>query len=99
MFGMIHQRERLSLGLETGDHLPRIHAELDDLERDPPAHRLLLLGHEHDAAAAFAQSLQQLVAADSRPRGILARNTSRPASRIPGRAGEGRFSSCAPAPS
>ena len=42
----------------------RVHAELDDLERHAAAHRLLLLGHVNHAAAAFADLLQQLVAAD-----------------------------------
>ena len=30
---MIHQRQRLSLGLEPRHHLVRVHAGLDDLER------------------------------------------------------------------
>jgi phage tail sheath gpL-like len=38
--------------------------ELDDLEGDAAADRLLLLGHVDDAAAALADLLQQLVAAD-----------------------------------
>ena len=63
---MVHQRQRLPLGLEAGDHLPRVHARLDDLERDRPLDRLGLLGHEHDAHAPFADLLQQLVRADDR---------------------------------
>ena len=63
---MVHQRQRLPLGLEAGDHLPRVHARLDDLERDRPLDRLGLLGHEDDAHAAFADLLQQLVRADDR---------------------------------
>ena len=43
----------------------RVHAELDDLERHAAAHRLLLLRHVNDAAAAFADLLEQLVAADA----------------------------------
>ena len=66
---MIHQRQRLALGLEAGDDLLGVHAQLDDLERDPAAHRFLLLGHVDDAAAAFADLLQQLVAADHHPQG------------------------------
>ena len=69
---MVHQRQRLPLGLEPGDDLLGVHAQLDDLERDPAAHRLLLLGHVDHAAAAFADLLQQLVAAQSAcPRAIL----------------------------
>ena len=63
---MVHQRQRLPLGFEAGDHLPRVHAGLDDLERHLPLDRLGLLGHEDDAHAAFADLLQQLVRADDR---------------------------------
>ena len=41
-----------------------IHARLDDLERDPPSNRLVLLGHVHGAHASFADLLEQLVRAD-----------------------------------
>ena len=34
---VVHQRQRLPLGLEAGDDLPRVHAQLDDLERDAGA--------------------------------------------------------------
>ena len=61
---MVHQRQRLPLGLEPGDDLLGVHAQLDDLERHPAAHRLLLLGHVDHAAAALADLLQQLVAAN-----------------------------------
>ena len=61
---MVHHRQRLPLGLEPGDHLPRVHARLDDLQRHAPLDRLVLLGHEDDAHAAFADLLQQLVGAD-----------------------------------
>jgi hypothetical protein len=61
---MIHQRQRLPLGLEAGDHLPRVHSGLDELERDQPLDRLLLLGHPDRAHAPFADVLQQLVRAD-----------------------------------
>ena len=63
---MVHQRQGLPLGLEAGDDLAGVHARLDDLEGDLAAHRLLLLGHEDDAEAAFADLLQQLVRADDR---------------------------------
>src|SRR5439155_268804 len=61
---MIHQRQRLPLGFEAGDHLPSIHAGLDDFQRHLAADRLLLLGHEDDAEAPFADLLQELVWAD-----------------------------------
>ena len=61
---MIHQRQRLPLRLEARDDVLRVHAELDDLERDPAADRFLLLGHVNHAAAAFADLLKQLVSAN-----------------------------------
>ena len=62
--GMVHHGQRLALGLEAGDDLPGVHAEPDDLEGDAPADRLLLLGHVDHTAAALADLLEQLVAAD-----------------------------------
>ena len=44
--------------------LAGVHARLDDLQRHLAADRLLLLGHEDDAEAAFADLLQELVGAD-----------------------------------
>src|SRR6516164_540390 len=32
--GVVHHREGLAFGFEAGDHLPRVHARLQDLERD-----------------------------------------------------------------
>jgi hypothetical protein len=58
---MIHDRQRLSLCFEPGDNLAAVHARFENLESDLPAHRLRLLGHEHDAEAALADLLQQLV--------------------------------------
>ena len=63
---MVHQGQRLPLGLEPGDDLPGIHARLDDLQRHLALDRLRLLGHEHDAQAPFADLLQELVGADDR---------------------------------
>ena len=61
---MVHHRQRLALGFEAGDDRLGVHAQLDDLERDAAAHRFLLLGHVNHAAAAFADFLEQFVAAD-----------------------------------
>ena len=44
----------------------RVHAQLDDLEGDLAADRLVLLGHVDHAHAAFADLLQQLVRAEIR---------------------------------
>jgi hypothetical protein len=38
--GVIHDRQRLPLGFETGDDLMRVHARLQNLEGDFAAHRL-----------------------------------------------------------
>ncbi len=64
--GMVHHRQRLPLRLEPGDHLLGVHSRLDDLQGHLAPDRLLLLGHEDDAEAAFADLLQELVAADDR---------------------------------
>ena len=68
---MIHQRQRLPLGLKPGDDTLGVHAQLDDFERHPPAHRFFLLGHINHAAAAFADSLQQLVRPDALSDGFV----------------------------
>ena len=68
---MVHHRQRLPLGLEPRDDLPAVHAQLDDLERDAAFDRLALFGHPDFAEAAFADLLQQLVAADHLGRGFL----------------------------
>jgi len=41
--GVIHHGQCLALLLEARDHIAGVHAELDDLEGDPAAHRLFLL--------------------------------------------------------
>ena len=52
--GVVHQGQRLPLGLEPGDHLLRVHARLDDLQRHLAADGRRLLGHVDDAHAPFA---------------------------------------------
>ena len=61
---MIHQRQRLPLGLEPAKDLPGVHAQLDDLEGDLTDDRLALFGHIHHPHAALADFLKQLVAAN-----------------------------------
>ena len=61
---VVHQGQGLPLGLEAGDHLPGVHARLDDLQGHLAADRLLLRGHVDHAHAPFADLLQELVAAD-----------------------------------
>ena len=59
---MIHHRQGLALSLKSGNDAFRVHPQLDDFDSNAPADRLLLLGHVDDAAAAFADFLEQLVA-------------------------------------
>src|SRR5437667_4400758 len=62
---MIHQRQRLTLGFEARHDLARVHAQLDDLERNTAADRLFLLGHPYVPKTALADFLEQFVAADA----------------------------------
>ena len=62
---MVHEREGLALGLEAGDDLPGVHAELDDLEGDAATDGFLLFGHEDHATTAFADLLEELVTTDT----------------------------------
>jgi hypothetical protein len=59
---MIHHGQRLAFGFKARDDFPRVHAQLDDLERDFSPDRLGLLGDIDRAAATFAEFLAQLVA-------------------------------------
>ena len=69
--GMVHQRQRLTLGLEPGDDRLGVHAQLDDFERHAAAHRLGLLGHIDHPAAAFADFLQHFVTANDLAHGFV----------------------------
>jgi len=61
---MVHQGQRLTLGFEPAQDFPGVHAGLDDLERDTAFDRFLLVGHIDHPAAAFANLLQQFIAAN-----------------------------------
>ena len=63
--GMIHQGQGLSLGFESRDDLPRVHAQLDDLERNLAADWFLLLRHIDHTAAAVADFFKQSVTTNS----------------------------------
>ena len=56
---------------DSGDDLPRIHAELDHLQRHAPAHRFCLFGDIDDATAAFADLLEELVASEGLADGVV----------------------------
>ena len=61
---VVHAGERLSLGVEAGEHLLAVHTQLDQLEGHLAAHRLELLGTPDLAHAASAELLEQLVRPD-----------------------------------
>ncbi len=67
---MVHQGQRLALGLEPGNDLFGVHPELDDLEGHTAADGLGLLGHVHAAVATLADLLQQFVGPNPVP-GLL----------------------------
>ncbi len=64
---------RLPLRLESRHHLLGVHAQLDHFERHAPPHRLGLLRDIDDAAAAFADPLQQLVTPQRLAHGFVGR--------------------------
>jgi hypothetical protein len=58
--GMIHHRQRLPLGFEAGHDRSRVHPQLDDLQRHPPARReFSARRHTTTAESALADFLQQ----------------------------------------
>lgn len=61
---VIHHRQGLAFGVETCHDFARVHSGLDELQSDIAANRLPLFSHVDDAAAAFADFLQQLVTTD-----------------------------------
>ena len=58
---VVHQGEGLTFRLEPGQHGPRIHPRLNQLDRHRPLHRLHLLGPVHRAHAALTDRLKQLI--------------------------------------
>jgi hypothetical protein len=61
---VVHHGQRLPLGLEACDNVPRVHARLQDFERHLAADRLRLLGEEDHTKTAFADLFQQFIGAD-----------------------------------
>ena len=64
--GVVHDGKRLPLGLKPRDDRPRVHARLDDLERDHASHGLGLLGLVDHAEAALAEDLADGEVPDAR---------------------------------
>ena len=63
---MVHQRQRLPLGLEPAQNLRRVHPGFDELERDAAFYRFGLFSRPDRAHAPFAKLLQELVRTDPR---------------------------------
>lgn len=61
---VVHQRQGLTLGLEAGDDLARVHARLDQLERDAAMDRRELLREPHLTHPARANAFEELVRTD-----------------------------------
>ena len=61
---MVHQGQRLPLGLKTGYDRSRVHPRLDYLQRHLPADRTGLLRQKHDSKAPFSDLLDQGVGPD-----------------------------------
>ena len=61
--GVVHQGQRLPLGVEPGQHRARVHADLDQLERHLPLDRLGLLGPVDGAHPPLAEDFEQRVPA------------------------------------
>ena len=58
---MMEQRERLTLGLETGQGVAGTDTGLDDLERDFAPDGLGLLGEIHEPHAALAEEAEDSI--------------------------------------
>src|SRR5512139_1654197 len=61
---VVQQRKGLAFGLETGDYLPRIHARLDDFQRNHAFYRFILLSKVNNGKTALAKHTQELVRPD-----------------------------------
>ena len=59
---VVHQGQRLPLGVEPGEHPFGVHPCLDQLQGHLPLHRLRLTGQVHRAHAPFADHFDQRVA-------------------------------------
>ena len=62
--GVVHQRQRLTFALEARQHLPAIHAQLDDFQCNLAANRVRLLGQVDRAHTPFADLAQKLIASE-----------------------------------
>jgi hypothetical protein len=61
---VVHERQSLSLGLEAGDDLGRVHSRLDDLQGHLATNGLHLLREPDLSHASFAETLEKAVASE-----------------------------------
>ena len=64
--GVLHERQRLAFGFEAGHDLFRVHAQLENLERDSPRDGGALLRHVDHPVTALTDLLQHFVRAKGR---------------------------------
>ncbi len=69
--GMVHHGEGLALGVEAREHLPAVHAELDDFEGYLAAYGADLFGEIDGAHAAFADEAHESVGAEAIGFGVM----------------------------
>jgi len=67
---VVHEGEGLPLGLEASQDHARVHAGLDDFERDAARDEGSLLGHPDRAEPALADEFEEFIRADQRARRI-----------------------------
>ena len=81
--GMVHHRERLTLGLEARHDLATVHTQLDQLERHLSSNRLVLAGEPDRPHPPATQGLDQLVPTDP-PSGSFAVDRLQPVKEVLG---------------
>ena len=74
---VVHHRKGLALVGEAGEHPCGVHPELHDFERHAPANGFTLLGEINGAHPAFAQGLDDAIAAEVVTRGDAHGRTTR----------------------
>ena len=62
--GVIHHRDGLSLSFKSSKHLARLHARLDDFQRNSSLHRFSLICDKDETESTFTDLLHELVRPD-----------------------------------
>src|ERR1041384_6145510 len=77
---MVHQRQRLSFCLDSGNDTPTVHAGLDDFQSDPATDGFLLFRDKNQSATSFTDLIEELVSADLIPRSFAGHASRSPIS-------------------